>query len=134
VPKSKFTYAIDIATTAETLWKALLEGEFTRRYWGYENSSDWQEGSEYGRRRADATRAKVVLGEVIEASAPHRLVIARADSRDNGKRKLYSRVTFEVESLGNGVQLTITHDVEAGSQIEEKSSNGGRRVPSEQLA
>jgi uncharacterized protein YndB with AHSA1/START domain len=63
--KSKFSYETDIATTVEMLWKALLDGEFTRQYWGHENISDWQEGSAWEHRRADNTRELVVLGEVL---------------------------------------------------------------------
>jgi hypothetical protein len=62
VSKSKFSYETYVATAVETLWKALLEGEFTRQYWGHENISDWKEGSEWEHRRADSTRALVVLG------------------------------------------------------------------------
>jgi uncharacterized protein YndB with AHSA1/START domain len=68
--KSKFSYETYIATTVEMLWKALLDGEFTRRYWGHENISDWHEGSAWEHRRADNTRALVVLGEVLEAPPP----------------------------------------------------------------
>ena len=46
--KTQFTYVTYIATTAETLWKALLDGEFTRQYWGHENVSDWQPGIRMG--------------------------------------------------------------------------------------
>jgi uncharacterized protein YndB with AHSA1/START domain len=114
VLKSTFTYAIYISTTAEILWKTLLEGEFTRGYWGAENGSARLQGSECGRHRVDSTRAKVVLGEIIEATAPHRLIIARADPTGTGKGKRHSRVTFDVEPLGRVVRLTITHDEKSG--------------------
>ena len=129
MPKSKFNYVIYIATTAETLWKALLDGEFTRQYWGHENVSDWQEGSEWEHRRADATRAVVVLGEVVAASAPNRLVITWADPRDRGKKDRHSRVTFNIETVGEMVRLTVTHDdLEPGSEMERKVSQGWPRV------
>ena len=126
MPKSKFTYVTYIATTAETLWKALLDGEFTRQYWGHENVSDWQEGSD---QRADATGALVVLGEVVAASAPNRLVITWADPRDRGKKDRHSRVTFDIETVGEMVRLTVTHDdLEPGSEMERKISQGWPRV------
>jgi uncharacterized protein YndB with AHSA1/START domain len=44
--KPEFLYVTYIATTPEKLWKALLDGEITRRYWGYRNVSDnWKVGS-----------------------------------------------------------------------------------------
>jgi len=129
LPKSKFTYVTYIATTAETLWKALLDGEFTRQYWGHENVSDWEPGSEWEHRRADAARTVVVLGEVMAASAPSRLVITWADPRERGKKERHSRVTFDIETIGDMVRLTVTHeDLEAGSEMERKVSNGWPRV------
>jgi len=108
--KAKFTYVTYIATTPETLWKALLDGEFTRQYWGHENVSDWQPGSKWEHRRADATRAVVVLGEVVAASAPHHLIITWADPADKAKKSRHSRVTFEIETVGKMARLTITHE------------------------
>ena len=127
--KSKFTYETYIATTAEALWKALLDGEFTRQYWGHENVSDWRPGSEWEHQRADATRAVVVLGEVVAASAPNRLVITWADPGDRGKKERHSRVTFNIETVGDMVRLTVTHeDLEQGSEMERKVSRGWPRV------
>jgi uncharacterized protein YndB with AHSA1/START domain len=37
---SKFVYTLYIAATPEKVWKALLDGELTRQYWGHENVSD----------------------------------------------------------------------------------------------
>jgi uncharacterized protein YndB with AHSA1/START domain len=129
LPKSKFTYVTYIATTAETLWKALLDGEFTRQYWGHENVSDWEPGSEWEHRRADAARTVVVLGEVMAASAPSRLVITWADPRERGKKERHSRVAFDIETIGDMVRLTVTHeDLETGSEMERKVSNGWPRV------
>jgi uncharacterized protein YndB with AHSA1/START domain len=127
--KSKFSYETYIATTAEMLWKALLVGEFTRQYWGHENISDWREGSEWEHRRADETRALVVLGEVLEAKPPNRLVISWADPQHRGTKARHSRVTFELEPIGNMVRLTVTHDeLEPGSEMERKVSRGWPRV------
>jgi uncharacterized protein YndB with AHSA1/START domain len=108
--KAKFTYVTYIATTPETLWKALLDGEFTRQYWGHENVSDWQPGSEWEHRRTDATRAVVVLGEILAASAPHHLIITWADPADKAKKSRHSRVTFQIETVGEMVRLTVTHE------------------------
>lgn len=127
--KAKFTYETYIATTAETLWKALLDGEFTRQYWAHENVSDWIPGSEWEHRRADATRAVVVVGEVVAADAPHHLVITWADPRDRGKKARHSRVTFDIETIGDMVRLTVTHDeLEPKSDMERKVSQGWPRV------
>jgi uncharacterized protein YndB with AHSA1/START domain len=127
--KSSFTYVTYIATTAEALWKALLDGEFTRQYWGHENVSDWQPGSEWEHRRADASRATVILGRVVAASAPTKLVITWADPKDRERRERHSRVTFDIETLGSMVRLTVTHDeLEPGSDMQRSISQGWPRV------
>jgi uncharacterized protein YndB with AHSA1/START domain len=37
--KSIFGYVIYIAATPGAVWKALLDGEFTRQYWGGDNGN-----------------------------------------------------------------------------------------------
>jgi uncharacterized protein YndB with AHSA1/START domain len=129
VAKSTFAYVIYIATQAETVWRALLDGEFTRQYWDRENVSDWQPGSAWEHRRVDSTRSVAILGEVLEAAPPHRLVITWADPQDRGIKAQHSRVTFEIEPVGDMVRLTVTHDqLEAGSDMQRKVSQGWPRV------
>ena len=128
MPKSTFMYAIYIASSAETVWKALLDGEFTRQYWDRENVSDWTPGSPWEHRRArDGTVA--ILGEVVEARRPHRLVITWADPADRVRKDRHSRVTFDIEPVADMVRLTVTHeDLEAGSDMERKVTQGWPRV------
>jgi uncharacterized protein YndB with AHSA1/START domain len=129
VPRSTFVYAIYIAATAEAVWKALLDGEFTRQYWEHENVSDWVPGSSWEHRRIDGERQVVVLGEVLEASPPHRLVITWAEPADRIRKDRHSRVTFEIESLDGMVRLTVTHDdLESGTDLERRITRGWPRV------
>ena len=128
MPDSRFVYEIYIAAAAETVWKALLDGEFTREYWGHENVSDWTPGAPWEHRRADNGRVSI-LGVVLEASPPHRLVVTWADPSDRLQRARHSRVTFEIEPVADMVRLTITHDdLEAGSDMERNISRGWPRV------
>jgi uncharacterized protein YndB with AHSA1/START domain len=127
--RSTFVYEIYIATQPETVWKALLDGEFTRQYWGHENVSDWKPGSAWEHRRTDAARTVVMLGEVLEAQPPRRLVITWADPKDRARRDCHTRVTFEIEPVADMVRLTVTHDeLEAGSDMHRKISEGWPRV------
>jgi uncharacterized protein YndB with AHSA1/START domain len=129
MPKPKFNYVTYIATTAETLWKALLDGEFTRQYWGDENVSDHREDSDWEHRQVAAPRALVALGVVVAASAPSRLVTTWADPRDRGKKARHCRVSFDIETFEDMVRLTVTHeDLEAGSEMERKGSQGWPRA------
>src|ERR1700726_4109533 len=95
--KSTFVYVTYIAASADTVWKALLDGEFTRQYWGHENVSDWKPGSPWEHRRDDAAHTVDLLGEVLEAQPPRRLVITWASPIDRTRKDRHSRVTFDIE-------------------------------------
>jgi uncharacterized protein YndB with AHSA1/START domain len=128
VAKSTFSYVIYIASNADTVWKALLEREFTRQYWGHDNVSDWQPGSTWEHRRSDASQSVVMLGEVLEAARPHRLVITWASPERRNKAR-HSRVSFEIEPVGDMVRLTVTHgELEPDSEMQRKISQGWPRV------
>ena len=46
--KSQFVYVTYIRTTAEKLWQALTEPEFTRRYWfDTTQVSEWKPGASW---------------------------------------------------------------------------------------
>lgn len=129
MPKSSFVYAIYIAASPETVWRALLEGEFTRQYWGHDNVSDWKPGSTWEHRTADGKATVRVLGEVVEVNPPHRLVITWAEPADRAAKDRHSRVTFDIEPVGDMVKLTVTHDeLEPGSKMERSIANGWPRV------
>ena len=129
MPKTTFVYVTYIAASAETVWNALLDGEFTRQYWGGDNVSDWKPGSSWEHRSADVERRVTILGEVLEARPPHRLVITWADAADRSRPDRRSRVTFNIEPLADMVRLTVTHDdLEAGSETERKITQGWPRV------
>jgi uncharacterized protein YndB with AHSA1/START domain len=127
--KSTFMYVTYIAAAPETIWRALLEAEFTRQYWGHDNVSDWKPGSTWKHQVADGTRAVRVVGEVIENAPPRRLVLTWADPADAADRSKHSRVTFEIEPTGDVTRLTVTHDeLEAGSEMLTAVTAGWPRV------
>lgn len=127
--KSTFVYVIYIASKVETVWKALLDGEFTRQYWDCDNVSDWQPGSSWEHRRTSANGAPAIVGEVLEAAPPHRLVVTWAVPQDKAVKARHSRVAYEIERVGDMVRLTVTHDrLDAGSDMESRISQGWPRV------
>jgi len=70
--KATFVYVIYIASEPQTVWKALLEGQFTRQYWGRENVSDWKEaGSEMQRKITEGwPRVLSSLKSLLETGRP----------------------------------------------------------------
>lgn len=67
-----FAYQIVIATTAEKVWKALTESEFTQKFWfGRSIESDWKVGSQV--RILTPEGADEVVGTVVEADPYKRL-------------------------------------------------------------
>jgi uncharacterized protein YndB with AHSA1/START domain len=51
-----------------------------------------------------------VVGEVLEADRPRRLVVSWVSPANEGDAEKTSRVTYEVEQFGENVKLTVTHE------------------------
>lgn len=104
-------FEIYIRTTPERLWEAITDGEIRTRYnFGSRVSSDWTPGSrlEMSHPNADGLLGE---GEVIEVDPPRRLVHSmRALWSDEVKNEGTSRVTWEIEPIGDSCRLTVTHD------------------------
>jgi uncharacterized protein YndB with AHSA1/START domain len=125
----KFVYVIYIAAPQEKVWKALLDGEMTRQYWGRENVSDWKPGSKWEHRRFDAARRVDLVGLVVECDPPRRLVLTWAYPADGADKSKHTRVAMDIEKVGDMVRLTVTHDeFNPGSDMLPKISNGWPRV------
>jgi uncharacterized protein YndB with AHSA1/START domain len=131
--KPEFVYTTYIRTTPEQLWRGLTDPAFTRRYWGLAYESDWAAGSSFA---IKLDKDGVVIADpaqVILESDPYRRLaytwhtftpewaaaygIADAQlARFAGEAR--SKVTFDIEPLGDYVRLTVVHDgFEAGSGV-----------------
>jgi uncharacterized protein YndB with AHSA1/START domain len=129
VARTTFVYVTYIAAAPERVWHALLDGEFTRRYWGKDNVSDWRPGSAWEHRDAQEPYRAAIVGEVLEARPPHRLVLTWAFPEDRARRDRHSRVSFDIEPLGDMVRLTVTHaNLEPGSTLAHGITSGWPRV------
>ena len=104
-------FEIYIKTTPERLWEALTDGELRRIYtFGVGVVSDWTPGSSYESVHA-AGRGAITEGENLEVEPPRRLVQSfRALWSDDVRAQGTSRVTYEIEPVGDSCCLTVTHD------------------------
>jgi uncharacterized protein YndB with AHSA1/START domain len=107
--KPEFVYVTYIETTAEKLWHALTDGDFTERYWfGHRVTSDWKVGSPY---RFIAEDDHTIDGTVQISDPPKRLAYSwNSGCSADAKSERTSRVTFDLEPRGKVVKLTVTHD------------------------
>ncbi|MER7755990.1 metalloregulator ArsR/SmtB family transcription factor [Kitasatospora sp. NPDC097643] len=105
-----YVYVTYIRASAEQVWQALTDADLTARYWNHANVSDWQPGSPWEHRRIDGSGAVDVVGKVLEAEPPTRLVITFDDAPDAGTKREPSVVTFDVEPHQDIVRLTVTHE------------------------
>ncbi len=104
-------FEIYIKTTPERLWEAITDDEARRKYsFGVGIRSDWTPGSSIESFQAGAGIA-IGEGEILEVEPPLRLVHSfRAVWSDEVKREGTSRVTWEIEPVGDSCRLTLTHD------------------------
>jgi uncharacterized protein YndB with AHSA1/START domain len=109
---STFVYVTYIRTTAEKLWTALTDPQFTKQYWfGVTADSDWKIGSPWKLTFPDGRVADT--GEILESDPPKRLVIKwRNEFRPELKAEGYSRCVMELEPADGIVKLTITHSID----------------------
>jgi uncharacterized protein YndB with AHSA1/START domain len=105
-----YVYVTYIRASAQQVWRALTDADLTARYWGHANVSDWQPGSSWEHRRADGSGHVDVVGRVLKAEPPHRLVITFDDAPDADDSREPSVVTFLVEAHEDIVRLTVTHE------------------------
>ena len=104
-------FEIYIRTTPGRLWEAITDPEIRARYnFGAGVHSDWKPGS---RLEMSSPQAGMLLGEgeVLEAEPPCRLVhtltaLWGEEARSEGA----TRVTWDIEPVGDSCRLTVTHD------------------------
>lgn len=108
---TNLVFEIYINTTPEKLWQALTDGAMTEKYYyGTRVESDWKNGSIYRYLGSDGT--SLVDGQVVESERLKRLVTTfnpHWDPQSEGQIT-ESRVTFEIEKLGDACKLTLVHE------------------------
>src|SRR5437762_2010636 len=102
-------FEIYIKTTPERLWEAITDPEIRAKYnFGAGISSDWTPGSRFEMAAGDVALGE---GENLEVDPPRRLVQSmNALWSDEVKGEGTSRVTWEIQPVGDSCRLTVTHD------------------------
>ena len=109
---SRFVYVTYIRTTPEKLWQALIDPEFTRKYWcETRQESDWKPGSSWKIVAPDGMVCD--SGQILEFTPHRRLVLTwhnqfKPELRAEGP----SRLTYEFEPVGSSVKLTVIHEMD----------------------
>ena len=102
-------FEIYIKTTPERLWHAITDTEMRRKYnFGAVVTSDWTKGSRFEARGGGSV---IFEGENLDVDPPRKLVQSfRALWGEDVKRDGTSRVTWEIQPIGDSCLLKVTHD------------------------
>jgi uncharacterized protein YndB with AHSA1/START domain len=113
-------FEIYIRTTPERLWEAITDPETRAKYhFGSRIESDWDQGSAYRLVHSNA-EGPLVEGQNLEVSPPKRLVQSmHALWGPEAEAQGTSRVTWEIEQVGDSCRLSVTHDQLAENAPEE---------------
>jgi uncharacterized protein YndB with AHSA1/START domain len=108
-------FEVYIRTTPERLWQAITDPATRARYqFGAQVESDWTPGSDYRVVHTGASSARnraLIEGENLEIDEPRRLVQSyRAVWGEDVVAEGTSRVTWQIEPVGDSCRLTVTHD------------------------
>jgi uncharacterized protein YndB with AHSA1/START domain len=111
-------FEIYIKTTPERLWEAITDEGMRAKYsFGVGTVSDWTPGSEY--KAGVPGVIDIASGENLEVDPPRRLVQSfTALWSEDVQREGISRVTWEIEPVGDSCRLAVAHD-----QLGEKANN-----------
>jgi uncharacterized protein YndB with AHSA1/START domain len=123
--ESRFVYVTYIRTTPDKLWQALIDPEFTRRYWvETRQESDWKPGASWRVMIPDGRVGD--SGEIVEFEPHRRLVLTwRNEFMPELRAEGYSRLTYELEQLKESVRLTVIHEMDKPqSKLINKVSQG----------
>ena len=105
-------FEIYIKTTPERLWQAITDPAMRSKYtFGVGVFSQWTPGSTYEGIPQQAPDLRICEGENLEVDPPRRLVQSfRALWSDEVKAEGTSRVTWEIELMGDSCRLLVIHD------------------------
>jgi uncharacterized protein YndB with AHSA1/START domain len=104
-------FEIYIRTTPERLWEAITDPAIRAKYhFGASARSDWSPGSTYTLEHPGSD-GPLAEGENLVVDPPRKLVQSmNVLWSDDAKAEATSRVTWEIEPVGDSCRLIVTHD------------------------
>ena len=125
INNSKFIYTIYIRTSPERIWAAITNPFLCKQFWGYENVSDWKEGSTWKHLADDNKRSIKFIGKILKVT-PKELMLTWADFNNIEDT---SQVTFKIYTVKEAVCLKVIHtNFQVGSKMQEQIKDGWPRV------
>ena len=123
-------YRIFIKASAQAVWDAITQPEWAERYgYGCRSEYDLRAGGAYRAFASEPMKAQgtpdvIIVGEVIEADPPRKLVQTWHPVWDPASAaEAFTRLTWEIEEVDGSTRLTVTHDV-AGAPLTAKMVSG----------
>jgi len=103
-------FEVYIKATPERIWEAITDPAQRAKFsFGVETHSDWSSGSSY--HATVPGFGDMVEGENLVVEPPHLLVQSfNALWSDDVKAQGTTRVTWEIEPVGDSCRLTVVHD------------------------
>jgi uncharacterized protein YndB with AHSA1/START domain len=104
-------FEIYIRTTPERLWEAITDPATHAKYhFGVTAQTDWREGAGY-QWTHPGSDGPLAEGENLVVDPPRKLVQSmKVLWSDDAKAESTSRVTWEIEPVGDSCRLIVTHD------------------------
>lgn len=104
-------FEIYIKTTPERLWEAITDPAIRSKFhFGVSANSDWQQGSPY-QLVHPGSDGPLAEGQNLVVDPPRKLVQSmNVLWSDAAKAESTSRVTWEIEPVGDSCRLIVTHD------------------------
>ena len=127
-------YRVYIKATADAIWTAITDPEWTNRYGytGYTHYEPLEKGGALTVVPNDEFKAAaeaggfpcpdiLIDGEVLEVDAPHRLVTTWRMLMDpTTAAEGFTRITYEIKPTGQGAcSLTLIHELDGAPQLAE---------------
>jgi uncharacterized protein YndB with AHSA1/START domain/DNA-binding MarR family transcriptional regulator len=104
-------FEIYIRTTPERLWEAITDSDTRSKYqFGNSITSDWTPGGRFEMGNPNAGGMVLGEGENLEVDPPRKLVqTMRALWSDDAKAAGTTKVSWEIEPVGDSCRLTVLH-------------------------